>query len=170
MNCLLSLAVAFGYFENLFTLRDAVRVQQELVRIKSLNRLLDQVGQQEHLYEIFVEATEGLLVQLSEAIQKGVQEDSFLLDAFNSEYNSNAIITHFRVSSSIREKKKKIHSQLSCIQLPCVLFDMADLFLLFIASDKCVDEAEPAPVSMFPFHASRSILCNKGGNGQNRDR
>jgi len=64
------------------------------------------VGQQEHLYEIFVEATEGLLVQLSEAIQKGVQEDSFLLDAFNSEYNSNAIITHFRVSSSIRGKKR----------------------------------------------------------------
>lgn len=93
-------AVAFGYFENLFTLRDAVRVQQELVRIKSLNRLLDQVGQQEHLYEIFVEATEGLLVQLSEAIQKGVQEDSFLLDAFNSEYNSNAIITHFRLLTS----------------------------------------------------------------------
>lgn len=100
LDCLLNLAVAFGYFENLFTLRDAVKIQRELNRIKSLNRLLDQVGQQEHLYEIFVEATEELLVQLSEAVQKGVQDDSFLLKAFNSEYNANAIITHFRVSGS----------------------------------------------------------------------
>ncbi|KAL2000278.1 hypothetical protein VTN02DRAFT_3325 [Thermoascus thermophilus] len=93
-------AVAFGYFETLFTLRDAVKIQRELNRIKSLNRLLDQVGQQEHLYEIFVEATEELLVQLSEAVQKGVQDDSFLLKAFNSEYNANAIITHFRLVTS----------------------------------------------------------------------
>ncbi|KAL2009123.1 hypothetical protein VTN00DRAFT_7317 [Thermoascus crustaceus] len=93
-------AVAFGYFENLFTLRDAVKIQRELSRIKSLNRMLDQVGQQEHLYEIFVEATEELLVQLSEVVQKGVQDDSFLLKAFNSEYNANAIITHFRLLTS----------------------------------------------------------------------
>ncbi|KAL1963799.1 hypothetical protein VTN77DRAFT_7865 [Rasamsonia byssochlamydoides] len=93
-------AVAFGYFENLFVLRDSIRVQQELSRIKSLNRLLDQVGQQEHLYEIFVDATEELLTQIIHSIQNGVPDESFLMNAFNSEYNSNAIITHFRLLTS----------------------------------------------------------------------
>jgi ubiquitin thioesterase protein OTUB1 len=90
-------AVAFGYFENLFLLRDSTKVQQELARIKSLSRLLDQVGQQEYLYEIFVDATEELFSQIIQSIQSGVPEESFLVNAFNSEYNSNAIITHFRV-------------------------------------------------------------------------
>lgn len=63
-----------------------------------MNVLLNQVGQQEHLYEIFVDATEEIFNQISEAIQNGVRDDSFLVDAFNNEYNSSAIITHFRVS------------------------------------------------------------------------
>ncbi|KAJ5594284.1 uncharacterized protein N7459_000492 [Penicillium hispanicum] len=90
-------AVAFGYFETLFTLRDPLRVQQELTRIKSLNTLLDQVGQQEHLYEIFVDATEEILLQTSAAIQNGEHDETFLVDAFNDEYRSNAVITHFRL-------------------------------------------------------------------------
>jgi ubiquitin thioesterase protein OTUB1 len=91
------LAVAFGYFESLFTLRDPARVQQETTRIKSLSRLLDQVGQQEHLYEIFVEATEEVMMQILNSIQKRASDETFLVEAFNNEYNSNAIITHFRV-------------------------------------------------------------------------
>lgn len=74
-----------------------MRVQRELARIKSLNTLLDQVGQQEHLYEIFVDATEELFAQTSAAIQNGDQDEAFLVNAFNEEYNSNAVITHFRV-------------------------------------------------------------------------
>ncbi|KAA8645696.1 uncharacterized protein ATNIH1004_007115 [Aspergillus tanneri] len=93
-------AVAFGYFESLFNLRNTLQVQRELLRIKSLNVLLDQVGQQEHLYEIFVDETEQVFTQISEAIQNGVRDDSFLVDAFNSEYNSSAIITHFRLLTS----------------------------------------------------------------------
>lgn len=91
--------MAFGYFETLFALRDTLRVQQELDRIKSLNTLLDQVGQQEHLYEIFVDATIEIFEQISAAIQNGEQDEAFLVNAFNEEYNSNAIITHFRVRS-----------------------------------------------------------------------
>ncbi|OJJ43460.1 hypothetical protein ASPZODRAFT_154642 [Penicilliopsis zonata CBS 506.65] len=93
-------AVAFGYFENLFLLRDPLRVQRELIRLKSMNTLLDQVGQQEHLYEIFVDESEAVFNQILEAIQKGIQDDSFLVHAFNEEYNSNAIITHFRLLTS----------------------------------------------------------------------
>jgi hypothetical protein len=95
------LAVAFGYFENLFLLRDTVRVAQELARIKGFNKLLDQVGHQEDLYEIFVDATEDLLVQVSQAIAAGSYDESFLVNAFNDEYNSNAMITHFRVSRQL---------------------------------------------------------------------
>lgn len=97
-HCLTGPAVAFGYFETLFALRDPLRLQRELARIKSLSTLLDQVGQQEHLYEIFVDATEEIFAQTSAAIQNGEQDETFLVNAFNEEYNSNAIITHFRVS------------------------------------------------------------------------
>ncbi|KAE8147787.1 ubiquitin thiolesterase [Aspergillus avenaceus] len=93
-------AVAFGYFENLFNLRDLLRVHRELNRIKSLNILLQQIGYEEHLYEIFVDATETVFSQISDAIQGGVRDDSFLVDAFNNEYNSNGIITHFRLLTS----------------------------------------------------------------------
>ncbi|KAH3375321.1 hypothetical protein KXV52_008553 [Aspergillus fumigatus] len=93
-------AVAFGYFESLFNLRDTLQVHRELLRIKSLSSLLDQVGQQEHLYEIFVEATEQVFTQVSEAIQNGVHDESFLVEAFNIDYNSSAVITHFRFLTS----------------------------------------------------------------------
>ncbi|KAJ5624538.1 cysteine proteinase [Penicillium lagena] len=93
-------AVAFGYFEMLFALRDLSRVQRELARIKSLNTLMDQVGQEEHLYEIFVDATEDIFAQISAAIQNGTPDESFLVDAFNEEYSSNSVITHFRLLTS----------------------------------------------------------------------
>ncbi|KAE8354235.1 ubiquitin thiolesterase [Aspergillus coremiiformis] len=93
-------AVAFGYFENLFNMRDTLRVHRELTRIKSLNMLLNQVGHEEHLYEIFVDATEIIFSQIIDAIQGGVRDELFLVDAFNNEYNSNGIITHFRLLTS----------------------------------------------------------------------
>ncbi|KAL4922228.1 peptidase C65 Otubain-domain-containing protein [Aspergillus aurantiobrunneus] len=93
-------AVAFGYFENLFDLRDPMQAHRELVRIKSLSTLLDQVGQDENLYEIFVDATEEVFTSISGAIERGERDDSFLVDLFNDEYNSNAIITHFRLLTS----------------------------------------------------------------------
>lgn len=97
-GCLHCVAVAFGYFENLLNLQNLMQVRHELARIKSMNALLDQTGQQEHLYEIFVDATEDVFNQIATAIQSGIRDETFLVDAFNEEYNSNAIITHFRVS------------------------------------------------------------------------
>ncbi|KAJ5655042.1 Ovarian tumorotubain [Penicillium lividum] len=90
-------AVAFGYFETLFALRDPTRLQRELVRIKSLSLLLDQVGQPENLYASFVDATVGIFEQTLAAIQNGEQDETFLVNAFNEEYNSNAVLTHFRL-------------------------------------------------------------------------
>lgn len=37
------------------------------------------------------------MVQILNSIQKRVADEAFLVEAFNDEYNSNAIITHFRV-------------------------------------------------------------------------
>ncbi|PGH15276.1 hypothetical protein AJ80_05629 [Polytolypa hystricis UAMH7299] len=93
-------AVAFGYFESLLKLRDVTKVATELARIKDFNKLLDSVGQQEHLYDLFVDATVELLDKVSEAITTGNEDDSFLLEAFNEEYNSSSIITHFRLMTS----------------------------------------------------------------------
>lgn len=90
-------AVAFGYFETIFNIRDPIRLQQELIRFKTLNSYLDQVGHQEHLYEIFSDAAEEIFAQTAQAIQNGDRDESFLVNAFNEEYSSNAVITHFRV-------------------------------------------------------------------------
>jgi ubiquitin thioesterase protein OTUB1 len=90
--------VAFGYFETLFALRDTMRIQTEISRFKSLNSLLDQVGLADHVYEIFVDTTEDILERIQAAIQSGIQDESFLVDAFNEGFSSDAVITHFRVS------------------------------------------------------------------------
>ncbi|EZG03531.1 hypothetical protein H106_06980 [Trichophyton rubrum CBS 735.88] len=62
--------------------------------------MFDAVGQQEHLYEIFVDATEELLKSMAEQIANNNQDETFIVDAFNNEWNSNAIITHFRLMTS----------------------------------------------------------------------
>lgn len=93
-------AVAFGYFETLFALRDTLRIEAEIRRMKSLTTLLERVGLSDSIYEIFVDATEDVLNRTQAAIQNGVQDESFLVEAFNEGYCSDAIITHFRILTS----------------------------------------------------------------------
>ncbi|CAG7990076.1 unnamed protein product [Penicillium nalgiovense] len=93
-------AVAFGYFETLFALRDTLRIETEIRRMKSLTTLLERVGLSDSIYEIFVDATEEILNRTHAAIQNGAQDESFLVDAFNEGYCSDAIITHFRILTS----------------------------------------------------------------------
>lgn len=100
--------MAFGYFETLFARRDSVHVQHELSRIKSLNSLLDQVGQEEHLYEMFVDATEEAFQKTIAAIQNGDQDETFLVNAFNDEFRSSAIVTHFRVRCSPNSQRSRL--------------------------------------------------------------
>ncbi|EED13850.1 ubiquitin thiolesterase (OtuB1), putative [Talaromyces stipitatus ATCC 10500] len=104
-------AVAFGYFENLFFLRDTIKVQSELGRIKSMNSLLDQVGHQEYLYETFVDATEETFGQVIDAIQKGVPDESFLVEIFNDYSQSMSIITHFRLLTGAWMKLNQVRYQ-----------------------------------------------------------
>ncbi|CAI7612422.1 unnamed protein product [Penicillium viridicatum] len=93
-------AVAFGYFETLFALRDTLRIEAEIRRVKSLTTLLERVGLSDSIYEIFVDATEDVLNRTQAAIQNGAQDESFLVEAFNEGYCSDAIITHFRILTS----------------------------------------------------------------------
>ncbi|KAL4863772.1 hypothetical protein BDV12DRAFT_22034 [Aspergillus spectabilis] len=93
-------AVAFGYFENIFNLRDPSHAHRELHRIKSLNTLLDQVGQQDYMYEMFVDETEKVFESVLNAINQGERHDSFLVAIFDDDYRSNSIITHFRLLTS----------------------------------------------------------------------
>ncbi|CAI7578116.1 unnamed protein product [Penicillium glandicola] len=93
-------AVAFGYFETLFALRDTLRIETEIRRMKSLTTLLERVGLSDSIYEIFVDATEEVLNRTHAAIQNGAQDESFLVEAFNEGYCSDAIITHFRILTS----------------------------------------------------------------------
>ncbi|OKO97403.1 Ubiquitin thioesterase otubain-like [Penicillium subrubescens] len=104
-------AVAFGYFETLFSLRDILRVEQELARIKSLTYTLDRVGYAEHLYEMFIDATEEVFLQTSEAIRNGDQDETFLVNAFNNEYQSNSILMHFRLLTSAWMKLNPVRYQ-----------------------------------------------------------
>ncbi|KAJ5414865.1 Ovarian tumor otubain [Penicillium cosmopolitanum] len=110
-------AVAFGYFETLFARRDPTHLQRELARIKSLSLLLDQVGQPEHLYEFFVEATADIFDRTFAAIQNGEQDEAFLVNAFNEEYNSNAVLSYFRLLTSAWMKLNP-HSYHSFLSLP----------------------------------------------------
>ncbi|KAJ5048118.1 hypothetical protein NUH16_006616 [Penicillium rubens] len=93
-------AVAFGYFETLFALRDTLRIETEIRRMKSLTTLLERVGLSDSIYEIFVDATEEVLNRTHAAIQNGAQDETYLVDAFNEGYCSDAIITHFRILTS----------------------------------------------------------------------
>ncbi|KAJ5124209.1 Ovarian tumor otubain [Penicillium bovifimosum] len=93
-------AVAFGYFETLFALRDTIRIEAEIQRMKSLTALLEQVGLSDSIYEIFVDTTEDVLNQTHAAILGGAQDESFLVETFNEGYTSEAIITHFRLLTS----------------------------------------------------------------------
>ncbi|KAJ5153276.1 uncharacterized protein N7482_009754 [Penicillium canariense] len=104
-------AVAFGYFETLFALRDPLRVQRELARIKSLTYTLDRVGYADHLYEIFIDATEEIFAQTAAAIQNGDQDELFLVNAFNNEYKSNSVIMHFRLLTSAWMKLNPVRYQ-----------------------------------------------------------
>lgn len=46
---------------------------------------------------MFIDATEEIFAQTRQAIQNGDQDESFLVNAFNNEYQSNSVLMHFRV-------------------------------------------------------------------------
>jgi hypothetical protein len=107
-----------------------------------MNALLDQVGHQEYLYETFVDATEETFGQVIDAIQKGVPDESFLVEIFNDFSQSMSIITHFRVRCLFPLARGRFANANS-------------------ASYRCMDEIEPSALSSISIYARRPILCHK---------
>ncbi|KAL8743374.1 MAG: hypothetical protein Q9190_004254 [Brigantiaea leucoxantha] len=92
-------ALAFGYFEALLRLGDSSKIAREVVRLKSLNNLLNTTGLDPDLYIDFVEVTLELLEQTATSFP--CQDDgAALLNSFNDEGLTGAIITHFRLVTS----------------------------------------------------------------------
>ena len=74
-----------------------MRIQSEIVRLKSLNNLLNAVGNDPMLYEDFVQETFDLLERTS-ADLPCPDDGAMLLASFNDAGITSSIITHFRVS------------------------------------------------------------------------
>lgn len=89
-------ALAFGYFETLLRSGNRGRILEEQTRLKSLNNLLNRVGFDKDVYEDFFDETFNLLGELASLTPAPVAA-STLLERFNDDAVSSAIITHFRV-------------------------------------------------------------------------
>ena len=93
-----SAALVFGYFELALRSGNVDFIQGEMARIKSLCRVMVAVGMAEYLYEDFVDETMQLFNTISQKpAVDSPYDDSPLLEAFNADDKSNAIITHFKV-------------------------------------------------------------------------
>ncbi|KAI4248396.1 MAG: hypothetical protein L6R40_000955 [Gallowayella cf. fulva] len=92
-------ALAFGYFEALLQSGDPSRLLGEVARLTSLNNLLDSVGYERDIYEDFTDETFQLLRRTADPLPSNAG-GAALLAAFNDVAICNAIIMHFRVSTS----------------------------------------------------------------------
>jgi ubiquitin thioesterase protein OTUB1 len=93
----MSEALAFGYFEALLHAGHRSIIDDERARLESLNRMLDDAGHPKDLYEDFTQKTFDLLEAIAERLPCR-DDGKDLLERFNEDGVSSAIITHFRVS------------------------------------------------------------------------
>lgn len=90
-------ALAFGYLEALLHAKDRTVIDEERARLESLNRILDDAGHSRDLYEDFTQTALDLLDAIAERLPCR-DDGQDLLERFNGDGVSSAIITHFRVS------------------------------------------------------------------------
>ncbi|KAF2838985.1 cysteine proteinase [Patellaria atrata CBS 101060] len=92
-------AIAFGYFENLARVGDALKFQEEETRLRSMGNILNAVGFDEELYEDFAGDTYDLLRKIAATI--GTSDDgTVLFSSFNDEPLSLSIITYLKLLTS----------------------------------------------------------------------
>lgn len=90
-------ALAFGFLEALLHAKHRTVIEAERSRLESLNRMLDDAGHSKDIYEEFTQTTLGLLDAIAE--RWPCRDDGQdLVERFNADGVSSAIITHFRVS------------------------------------------------------------------------
>lgn len=76
---------------------DSLRVQSEIVRLKSMNNLLNIMGHHPEMYEDFVDETLNLLERTRVDMDMMKDNERMLLASFNDAGIAGAVITHFRV-------------------------------------------------------------------------
>ena len=77
-------------------------MQTEIVRLKSLNNLLNAMGHDPDVYEDFVEETLTLLERTRVDLDMHEHNERNLLASFNDTGITGAVITHFRVRTAAR--------------------------------------------------------------------
>ena len=147
-------ALAYGYFEALLRAEDPIRIQSEIVRLKSMNNLLNLVGNDPMLYEDFVQETFDLL-ERTRADLPCVDGGAMLLASFNDVGITSSIITHFRVSqaSTLTVRPSTQRSDMDP------------------AHHQCMDENQSTSVRRFPSRYDHQwVLCeqNRPISGRNR--
>lgn len=95
----LIIAVIFGYYESLLRLGDKQKILEEETRLKSLHNILNQVGYQEYIYEIWADEAFLLLQEVAASIGQP-DDEAALLAAFNDDNRSKSIMTYFKARSS----------------------------------------------------------------------
>ncbi|KAI5812885.1 peptidase C65 Otubain-domain-containing protein [Pyronema omphalodes] len=95
-------AIAFGYFEQLLKLGDVNRIGMEHARVASLNGLLSMAGIASYIYEDFTDVT----FELFKIMAAGKVDLTALVNYFNDESFSNAIVMHFRLITSAWMKNR----------------------------------------------------------------
>ncbi|WYZ39629.1 hypothetical protein EsH8_III_001543 [Colletotrichum jinshuiense] len=94
-------AIGFSYFEHLVNHGDQNQILGEVARITSLNQYLLSVGGYDRmLFEDMVDETIGLLRDLAQNIANSQLAMHILVQRFNDQDSSNAIIYHLRLLAS----------------------------------------------------------------------
>lgn len=92
------IAIGFGYFENLVRFGDVNQLQAESARLAALNDYIEKVGgYSPFIIEDFVEVTLDLFAEIIQAVSQGQDAMPILMDKWNAEDSSSAMIYHLRL-------------------------------------------------------------------------
>jgi hypothetical protein len=153
-------AISFLYFEILYQLGDRAKIETEIRRLTALNNLLTDAGFSDFVYMDFCEVTIELLQKTIDAILNGSGDD-FLVESFNDEDVSSAIIMHFRVSflllllNLMEDDTNFIHWWGLVTQSNSIL-----------ALDQCVYEDKCRPLCTLSAISCGPVLCYSSGTIQ----
>lgn len=92
-------AVVFGYFELLLQHGDVQFVMKEKERLMAFNDLFAQVGLEPTMAELFTEETLELFEMITNNINMGNRDETFVMDVFNDATptsKADSIIYHFK--------------------------------------------------------------------------
>ena len=87
----------FGYFEQLLKYGDPQKLIREHDRLRSLSDELPALGFEFSMIEMFMEYSLELLQKLREALERGENGESILLETLNDPSESDSVVFFFKV-------------------------------------------------------------------------